>query len=122
MTYEIVARHHWPAFFESFSNQLRGRRVEIEVIGLDLGVQLEAEWVPLRALRFETERRRLAAELAGERIVEHVIENPEAVWVELSGGELQSLVVEDESSRKEIFRFRLPLELPEPTWRGEASP
>jgi Family of unknown function (DUF5335) len=35
------------AFFDWFSRDLLGARVELEVASLDLGDQIEAEWLPL---------------------------------------------------------------------------
>lgn len=120
MTYEPIAERDWPAFFESFSKHLEGRRVEIEVIGLDLGVQIEAEWLPLRSLRYAPEPPSIRAEVVSEHPFDHVVEAPAAVWAEIAGGELSSLVVEDARGTKEIFRFRSPLELPGRAIGGEA--
>jgi hypothetical protein len=124
MSYELIAKQDWAAFVEAFSNRLEGRQVELEIVGLDLGDQIEAEWLPLHALRFGERAGRLHVQLQQGGTVDHAIEAVE-IWAEISGGELSSLVVIDTSGHKQILRFRAPLGLPTPIGRpdgGGASP
>lgn len=112
MQYEPIAKADWPAFVEAFSRLLEGRRVEIEIMGLDLGVQVEAEWLPLRGLRFEQPSETLHLALSDGYEIDHAISGLEQIWAEIVGGELQSLVVIDRDEHKKIIRFHAPLALP----------
>jgi hypothetical protein len=42
-----VSRSEWPGFFNDFSRTHEGRPATLEVIGRDLGAQIEAEAMPL---------------------------------------------------------------------------
>lgn len=124
MAYERIEDHEWATFIESFSKYLGGRHVEIEVMGLDLGVQIQAEWVPLRSLHFGDRTGTLHVRLDGEGGIDHAIDVAE-MWAELRGSELESLALIDKSGHQQILRFRAPLELPASTGesdRGAAPP
>jgi hypothetical protein len=118
MSYERIENEDWPAFVEAFSKHLEGRHVEIEIVGLDLGDQIEAEWLPLRGMRFGERAGRLHVLLQQGAELDHAIEAVE-LWAEISGGQLSSLVAIDTSGHKQILRFRAPLELPPSV--GESS-
>lgn len=121
MPYEPIAKRNWRAFVESFSRLLVGRQVELEIVGLDLGDQIEAEWLPLRALTLGDRTGRLHVRLGGDPAIDHAIEAVE-IWAELVGSELRSLVVIDTADHKDILRFRAPLELPSaPNERGKGA-
>ena len=112
MPYETIARKDWAAFVEAFSAQLEGQRVEIEIMGIDLGVQIEAPWLPLRGLSFEPLAETLHIHLADGHHIDHAITSPVELWAEIEGGELRSLAVLDRDEHKQILRFRSPLQLP----------
>ena len=47
MAVQKVDKRDWRAFFDWLSQNLLGARAEIEVASLDLGDQIETEWLPL---------------------------------------------------------------------------
>lgn len=60
----------WRDFFNGMSAVVRGKQVEIEVVGLDLGDEVQAEWVPLNGLTYEPKQNTLYV-YAGE--LDHAI-------------------------------------------------
>jgi hypothetical protein len=50
MTGRVVERSDWAAFVDRLYRQVKGAQVEIEVAALNLGDQIQAEWVPLLGL------------------------------------------------------------------------
>jgi hypothetical protein len=122
MSYVPIAKLDWATFIESFARLLEGRRVEIEIVGLDVGDQIEAPWLPLTELHFDEDAEALHLHFEDGEEIDHAIE-PVELWAEISRGELESLVAIDAAGHKEILRFRAPLELPEAErGGGEAAP
>ncbi len=114
MDYRRVDPSRWQALFDAFGRVLEGQRVEIEIFGLDLGDQIEAEWLPLNGLTYDPSDE--AVYVYTERAPGHTGDgrySPREVWVEVREGGLSSVVVVDREEHKHIVRFRAPLELPE---------
>jgi hypothetical protein len=42
-----LEKSQWRAYFDRMSEALAGERAEIEVVSLELGDEIEAEWLPL---------------------------------------------------------------------------
>ena len=53
MAVQKIDKQHWRAFFDWLSHGLLGARAEIEVASLDLGDQIEAEWLPLLGITYD---------------------------------------------------------------------
>ena len=100
------------AFFDWFSRGLLGARVELEVASLDLGDQIEAEWLPLLGITYDDKDDLLEIALEG---VDHLIYGPREVWADLNVGELMSFEVIDDRGVSQIIKLRQPLMLPSPS-------
>src|SRR6202011_189036 len=48
-----LEKSQWRAYFDRVSKALVGKRFEIEVASLQLGDQIEAEWLPLLGISFD---------------------------------------------------------------------
>jgi len=48
-----VAKAQWQVWFDHLDRALAGKRAEIEVTGLDLGHQVEADWVSLIGVSYD---------------------------------------------------------------------
>jgi hypothetical protein len=48
-----VEKAEWKQFFDVLSKQVEGAHAEIEVASLELGDQIEAEWLPLIGLVYD---------------------------------------------------------------------
>jgi hypothetical protein len=101
-----MARIDW------LSQGLLGARTEIEVASLDLGDQIEAEWLPLLGITYDHKDDVLEIALEG---VDHLIYGPREVWADLNVGEMMSFEVIDDQGVSQVIKLRQPLMLPSPS-------
>jgi hypothetical protein len=112
MAVQKIDKPDWRAFFEWLSQGLLGARAEIEVASLDLGDQIEAEWLPLLGITYDDKNDVLEVALEG---VDHLIYGPREVWADPNVGELMSFEVIDDRGVSQIIKLRQPLMLPSPS-------
>jgi hypothetical protein len=115
MAVRKIDKPEWRVFFDWLSQGLLGARVEIEVASLDLGDQIEAEWLPLLGITYDHKDNLLEIALEG---VDHLIRDPREVWADLNVGEMISVEVIDDRGVSQIIKLRQPLMLPSPSPLG----
>jgi hypothetical protein len=101
----------WRAFFDLVSGGLLGMRAEIEVDSLELGAQVEAEWLPVLGITYDPKDDILEIALEG---VDHLIHGAREIYVDEGVTGLESLLVVDGDGVKQIVKLREPLMLPAP--------
>lgn len=111
---EMIAKDRWRAFCDRLSQQLEGAHAEIEVAGLGIGDQVQAEWVPLLGVTYDPKDDIFA--IAVEGLV-HVVPWPESLHVQFDGTLVSGLAVVTRSGDSHIVRLRKPLALPAPEAR-----
>jgi hypothetical protein len=111
-----IDRERWAAFLDSITNSLTGQQAEIEVISLDLGDQIEAEWVPLIGVSYDHRSDLIEIALEGH---DHLIRSPRKLSIDYAVGQLAAaLEIVDGDETRQIVRFRNPLALPAPAPEG----
>lgn len=111
--YRTLSEESWGDYFDSVTNALQGRQVEIEVVGLDLGDQIQAEWLPLNGLTYDPNDDTFYVYIEDqENSFDHGIAHPREILVHTGAGGLDQVVVVDADGRRHIVRLRQPLELP----------
>jgi len=103
----------WHDFFDGMTKVMRGKRVEIEVVGLDLGDQIEASSLPLNGITYEPREDVLyvyTEPATGD--LDHAIAKPREVFVEMGPAGVSQVVVVDVEGHKQFIRLRSPLALP----------
>ena len=98
----------WQPYFDHASRKLAGGRAAIEIIGEDIGDQVQAE-ITLLGLTYDPHDRALT--IAGEAL-DHRISDPQEIYVEEEGGELQSLEVLDQEGHKQLIKLEVTPGLP----------
>jgi hypothetical protein len=106
-----LEKSQWRAYFDRMSKALVGKRAEIEVASLQLGDQIEAEWLPLLGISYDPKDDIIEIALEG---VDHLIPKPREVYVEENGLELSSLEVIDAEGTHQIIVLKDPMMLPAP--------
>ncbi len=101
----------WEEFFDRVSRQLVGRPAEIEVAGMDVGDQIEAEFIPMTGITYDPKDDLI--EVASDE-VDHIIRQPRQVWVDLGVDGLHSVEIVDADDHRQIVKLVQPLELPPP--------
>ena len=112
MAVRKIDKPEWRTFFDWLSQGLLGARAEIEVASLELGDQIEAEWLPLLGITYDHKDDVLEIALEG---VDHLIYGPREVWADLNVGEMMSFEVIDDRRVSQIIKLRQPLMLPSPS-------
>jgi hypothetical protein len=100
----------WQNTFDQMSKSLLvGKEVEIEVIGLDIGAQIEQEWIQLMGIAYDPKSDLIEILVKG---LDHLIRKPREVWVDHGAIGLASIEVVDADGVRQIIRLREPLMLP----------
>ncbi|MBI1891227.1 MAG: DUF5335 domain-containing protein [Burkholderiales bacterium] len=102
----------WHPYFDAMSKTLAGKRAEIAVESLQLGSQIEAEWVPLYGITYDPKNDLVEVVMEG---LDHMIRHPREVYVDIEAGGLNSVEVIDDDDVKQIINLRDPVALPPPT-------
>ena len=111
MAAQKIEKSKWQAFFDRLSRGLVGMRAEIEVASLALGDQIEAEWLPLLGITYDSKNDLLEIALEG---LDHLIKHPKEVWADAGVGALLNFEVIDGEGVAQIIKLREPLMLPAP--------
>ena len=111
MAAQKIDKSKWQAFFDRLSRGLVGMRAEIEVASLALGDQIEAEWLPLLGITYDSKNDLLEIALEG---LDHLIKHPKEVWADAGIGALPNFEVIDGEGVSQIIQLREPLMLPAP--------
>jgi hypothetical protein len=106
-----IPRAEWPAFFDSFSRQHEGWLSTIEVLGPDVGAQVETRERPLVGITADlkgpedTISIMIGAE--ADEHVDHVIRAPSSVQLkETPEGAHEALHIDSRSGPATLLRFR----------------
>jgi len=114
---EKIDKSEWIPFLERASEVLAGKQAEIEAASLDIGDQLEVEWLPLFGLAYDPKNDIIKLDLDH---FEHLIHHPLELYVEVGEpDQMISLEVRDADGVQHIIKLRDPLLLPAP---NEQSP
>lgn len=105
-------KKEWRSFFDRFSSTVEGKQAEIEVVSLQLGDQVEADWLPLLGIAYDPHDDIVEVALEG---LDHLISKPREIYVEEGPGGLAALEIVDGDEVKQIIKLRDPLMLPAPS-------
>jgi hypothetical protein len=111
MTTRKLDKRQWPTFFDGVTRMLEGERAEIEVVSLRLGDQVEAEWLPLLGIAYDSKDDIVEVALDG---LDHLIPKPREIYVEDGAQGLLALEIVDADEVRQIIKLRDPLALPTP--------
>jgi hypothetical protein len=106
----------WRAYFERVSKELPAKRAEVEVAGIPLGHQVEAEWLPLSGIAYDPGDDLVQVILGDPGAhLDHMIRHPREVYVTDGIAGLENMLVLDGDGLEHILTFRDPLMLPAPS-------
>jgi hypothetical protein len=107
-----IDRSSWGPFLDTVTNSLMGKQAEIEVVSLDLGDQIEAEWTTLIGITYD--RKDDLIEIALEEL-DHMVRSPRQLFVDYGIGEIVAAIeIVDGDGNRQIVKFKDPLALPAP--------
>ncbi len=104
----------WEAYLNRVSKELGACLAEVEVAGLGIGDQVEAEWVTLTGASYDPKDDLVVMDLLSrdDKNVEHLVHRPVELVVNEEAGGLAGLVVADADGQRTILRLKKPLALP----------
>ncbi len=109
---EQIDRGRWAPFLDTITNSLIGKQAEIEVVSLDLGDQIEAEWAPLIGITYDHKDDLI--EIALEDL-DHLIRSPRQLFIDYAVGDVVTAIeIVDGDGNRQIVKFKDPLALPAP--------
>lgn len=123
MAYQKLERDTWHPFFDNISKVMGpGRKMELEVVGLDIGDQIEAGECQLSGMTYETQEDTFYLYINdhGEDVT-HTIAHPQEIWVDAMDTGLQEVIILD-GEHKHFLRLQEPTALPEGKGAGQPQP
>lgn len=111
MATQEIRKDHLEDYFNHFSTIMPAELVEIEVAGLDIGDQVEAEWLPLNGISYDPKDDAVVVDLGDGRI-EHLISRPVEVVVDEGVSGINSISIRDGDDKLHVLRLKEPRALP----------
>jgi hypothetical protein len=111
MTIRRLEKPEWRPFLDAVSKLLEAKEAEIEVASLDLGDQVQAEWLPLLGISYDPNDDIVEVALDG---LDHIIHNPREIYLDIGAGGVGSLEIVDANGVKQIVKLKDQLALPAP--------
>lgn len=105
-------KEQWRGYCDRVSRVLVGKRAEIEVAGLTLGAQLQAEWLPMLGITYDEKNDLIEVALDG---LDHLIHEPRALFVEEGPTGVETISITDAGGIEQVIKLRDPLALPSPS-------
>lgn len=109
MMVRTLPKSEWNAYFDHLSKHLIGERAEVEIAGLASGDHIEARWVPLIGITYESKGDVLEIALEG---LDHLIHQPRNIVVTDNPEGLESMEVVDSEGCKQVVKLMKPLRYP----------
>lgn len=109
MMVRTLPKSEWNAYFDHLSKHLIGERAEVEIAGLASGDHIEARWVPLIGITYESKGDVLEIALEG---IDHLIHQPRNIVVTDNPEGLESMEVVDSEGCKQVVKLMKPLRYP----------
>lgn len=107
-----LEKPEWSGYFSFLSKgALLGKRAAVEIASLNIGAQVEADWVLLFGVAYDEKDDVLEITLDG---LDHLIRQPLEIHVDEGESILSSFAVLDYGGHRHIVRLRDPLMLPPP--------
>jgi hypothetical protein len=118
MAIQKLEKAAWHPYFDQMSKILIGKQAELEVAALNIGDQIEAEWLPLMGIVYDQKDDLVEVLMEG---LDHLIPKPAEIYVDYAPTGLVSIEVVDADGVKQIIKLRDPLMLPAPQAAGSAG-
>ena len=116
MSTKTLDKVSWEDYLNHVSKALGACLTEIEVAGLDIGDQIEAEWIILSGISYDPKDDIVAVDMVSkdDKNVEHLIHKPVELVVQESADGINSITIVDADDHKQIIHLKKPLLLPAP--------
>jgi hypothetical protein len=97
----------WRPYLDRVGRAVLGKRAAIEIRSPEFSNEVEAEWLPLLGISYDSKKDILEVAVTG---LKHMVRKPQHMVVEESGDQLATLEIIDENGLSQIVRLREELE------------
>jgi hypothetical protein len=104
---KVLPKDQWKSFFDQLSKNLGSKEAEIEVIGQEIGDQLEAKKQLLVGLSYDPKDDEFVITL------EHIIQQPKEIAIDEDVDGLKVVEVVEGDGTKHLLKMIEPLALPQ---------
>lgn len=107
-----LPKESWTAYLEDVTKNMPASEVVIEVIGEEIGDQVEANWLPFRFFEYDPRDDVFEVAVGGRGpeypvVLRHLVYHPVRLWVDQEEGILPTqLLVEDREGTMTLVRVR----------------
>ena len=112
---EELPRAGWRVYFDDLSRALGATQATVEIEGPDLGAQVQAEGLVLSGISYDDRDDILVVGLSPggpTESLEHLVSNPQRIWVESDGILPSTIEVEDAEGQRTLVRLQAAPALP----------
>lgn len=102
MSTNKIDSQDWAHYFDSLSDFVEGTEVEIDVLGQEIGAQVEVTSVALRGLSYDR-KDKVFAVITNE--FEHMIQEPQEIYVDYRNDELNSIKITARDGNVHIIKL-----------------
>jgi hypothetical protein len=106
---QAIDKADWARYCERLSEVLVSNKAEIEIASLELGNQIEAEWLPFLGISYDEKDDVIDIALEG---VDHIIEHPRQLRADGNCAGLLTLEIQDGAGSQHLVRLKDGLALP----------
>lgn len=107
ITHELI-QTEWASYFDLFSRSTSSKTVEIEVVSLALGDQIEVKWTELKGIVYDSKKDIF---YIYTRSLNHQIFHPKQIFLQENGGLISAIEIKDTSDESHILKLKDPLML-----------
>lgn len=108
MQNQVINKADYQRYFDDISKKIKSQRIEIEVLGLNIGDQIEAESVLLEGLSYDPNDQTFYVHTPK---LDHAVTHPKKIVAVLEDSSLSSFAIDDEEGQTHMVKFRKPLSL-----------
>lgn len=98
----------YQSYFQLMTKALNQEQVELEVMGLDIGDQMESDWIQLDGISYDPEKDTLNIDT---KPLAHTIQSPSEIIVAAEGAFVSAIQVKDSENHSHILKFHSKVEV-----------
>lgn len=103
MSTQSIAKEDWKQYLDNYSKSIQSTLVELDVESLELGDQIEADWVHLKGISYDPKDEMIYIFTEALR---HFISRPQNLWVVEAKDGPSAIQIEDFEGTKHIINLR----------------
>jgi hypothetical protein len=109
MTNRELPKNEWINYFKLVSISVEDQSIDLEVAGLEIGDQIEAEWIGFNGISYDTKADCIFVHTP---VVDHTIVHPQKVMIVEEGDAIVTINIKDEDTTQ-MVHFHRPVKVEE---------